>query len=219
MFQFQTLGVVFDDQVTILGALYRTKIRIFQQFSKKSGKTKKKVTEKWEFLRNISFRQNSFFYMVITQKQITLKKINYLIVYLWPIGIVGTPSTIRSSHMHKIHSSIVSTNYLDSMMRKSMYPLKPILKFVRTLKKCRPQLVCIPKNLKLQSKRKFYHVMQLIATPLNYANIQIITYCFKFGANANCCINVTTYPSKLPNSMPLQFTYLNSPFKSINMIT
>ncbi|KAF0750985.1 Uncharacterized protein FWK35_00032077 [Aphis craccivora] len=44
---------------------------IFQQFSKKSRKTKK-MTEKREFLRKTCFRPNRFFYMVVNQKLITL---------------------------------------------------------------------------------------------------------------------------------------------------
>ncbi|KAF0763151.1 Uncharacterized protein FWK35_00034755, partial [Aphis craccivora] len=40
-------------------------------FSKKSRKTKKKMTEKREFLRKTSFRPNRFFFMVVIQKIIT----------------------------------------------------------------------------------------------------------------------------------------------------
>ncbi|KAF0766669.1 hypothetical protein FWK35_00003344 [Aphis craccivora] len=41
---------------------YRSKVNFFHQFSKKSRKTKKKkMTEKREFLRKISFRPNRFF--------------------------------------------------------------------------------------------------------------------------------------------------------------
>ncbi|KAF0766935.1 Uncharacterized protein FWK35_00017497 [Aphis craccivora] len=46
MHQFQTLGVIFDGKVNILGALYRSKLNIFQQFSKKSRKTKQKCDGK-----------------------------------------------------------------------------------------------------------------------------------------------------------------------------
>ena len=42
MLQFQILGVVSAVKVNILGALKRAKVNIFQQFSKKSRKTKKK---------------------------------------------------------------------------------------------------------------------------------------------------------------------------------
>ncbi|KAF0721029.1 Uncharacterized protein FWK35_00025477, partial [Aphis craccivora] len=49
----------------------RSKVNIFQQFSKKSRKTTKKMTEKREFLRKTSFRPNRFFYMVVIQKLIT----------------------------------------------------------------------------------------------------------------------------------------------------
>ncbi|KAF0760319.1 hypothetical protein FWK35_00030988 [Aphis craccivora] len=41
MLQFQTLGVVSDVKVNILAALYRSKVTVFQKFSKKSRKTKK----------------------------------------------------------------------------------------------------------------------------------------------------------------------------------
>ncbi|KAF0765267.1 Uncharacterized protein FWK35_00015814 [Aphis craccivora] len=53
--------------------LYRSKVNIFQQFSKKSRKTKKKkMTDEREILRNTSFRPNRFFYMVVIQKLITI---------------------------------------------------------------------------------------------------------------------------------------------------
>ncbi|KAF0763886.1 Uncharacterized protein FWK35_00015754 [Aphis craccivora] len=65
-----TLGVVSDAKVNILGALYRSKVNIFQQFLKKSRKTK--INDgKREFLRKICFRPNRFFYMVVIQKLIT----------------------------------------------------------------------------------------------------------------------------------------------------
>ncbi|KAE9524230.1 hypothetical protein AGLY_015269 [Aphis glycines] len=41
------------------------------EFSKKSRKTKKKMTEKRQFLRKTSFRPNRFFFMVVIQKLIT----------------------------------------------------------------------------------------------------------------------------------------------------
>ncbi|KAF0760917.1 Uncharacterized protein FWK35_00017738 [Aphis craccivora] len=64
MLQFETMGVVSD--------VKRSKVNIFQQFSKKSRKTKKKkMTEKREFLRKTSFRPNRFIFMVVIQKLIT----------------------------------------------------------------------------------------------------------------------------------------------------
>ncbi|KAF0765954.1 Uncharacterized protein FWK35_00025052 [Aphis craccivora] len=41
-------------------------------FKKMEKKTKKKMTEKQEFLRKTSFRPNRFFYMVVIQKLITI---------------------------------------------------------------------------------------------------------------------------------------------------
>ncbi|KAF0711401.1 Uncharacterized protein FWK35_00036947 [Aphis craccivora] len=41
------------------------------EFSKKLKKTKKKMTEKREFLRKTSFRPNRIFFMVVIQKLIT----------------------------------------------------------------------------------------------------------------------------------------------------
>ncbi|KAF0708297.1 Uncharacterized protein FWK35_00033659, partial [Aphis craccivora] len=41
------------------------------EFSKKLRKTKKKMTEKREFLRKTSFRPNRIFFMVVIQKLIT----------------------------------------------------------------------------------------------------------------------------------------------------
>ncbi|KAF0758066.1 Uncharacterized protein FWK35_00023521 [Aphis craccivora] len=54
------------------------------EFSKKSRKTKKKVTEKREFLRKTSFRPNRLFYMVVIQKPTTIlnKVMNVLILQL-----------------------------------------------------------------------------------------------------------------------------------------
>ncbi|KAF0748566.1 Uncharacterized protein FWK35_00026037 [Aphis craccivora] len=43
----------------------------FQQFSKKSRKTKKKITEKRKFLRKTGFRPNQFFYIVMTKNVYT----------------------------------------------------------------------------------------------------------------------------------------------------
>ncbi|KAF0706598.1 Uncharacterized protein FWK35_00038804 [Aphis craccivora] len=44
-----------------LWCIIEVKVNIFQQFSKKSRKPKKKVTEKREFSRKTSFRPNRFF--------------------------------------------------------------------------------------------------------------------------------------------------------------
>ncbi|KAF0748172.1 Uncharacterized protein FWK35_00025071 [Aphis craccivora] len=55
MLQFQTMGVVSDIKVNNLGALYKSKVNIFQQFSKKSRKTKKKNDGKTGI-----FTQNQF---------------------------------------------------------------------------------------------------------------------------------------------------------------
>ncbi|KAF0752503.1 piggyBac transposable element-derived protein 4-like [Aphis craccivora] len=54
------LDPVSDRKVNILDALYRSKVNIFQQFSKKSRKTKKNDVKR-EFLRKTSFRPNRFF--------------------------------------------------------------------------------------------------------------------------------------------------------------
>ncbi|KAE9532775.1 hypothetical protein AGLY_009856 [Aphis glycines] len=48
------------------------KSKHFPTVFKKIEKNKKKMTEKREFLRKISFRPNRFFYMVVIQKLITL---------------------------------------------------------------------------------------------------------------------------------------------------
>ncbi|KAE9537283.1 hypothetical protein AGLY_006306 [Aphis glycines] len=64
MLQFQTSKVVSDGQ--------RSKVNIFQQFSKKSNKTKKSDGKR-KYLRKTSFRPNRFFYTVVTQKLIILK--------------------------------------------------------------------------------------------------------------------------------------------------
>jgi len=53
--------VVSDGKV--FGALQRLKVRIFQQFSKKSEKQKYKMMNKREFLRKISIRQKRFFFI------------------------------------------------------------------------------------------------------------------------------------------------------------
>ncbi|KAF0749150.1 Uncharacterized protein FWK35_00014564 [Aphis craccivora] len=44
---------------------------------KKIEKNKKKMTEKREFLRKTSFRQNRFFYMVVIKKLITVNTLNF----------------------------------------------------------------------------------------------------------------------------------------------
>ena len=63
MFQFQTLGMVSDGQVNILGALQRSKVNIFQQFSKKSRKTKyKKWQKNGNFYAKPVFDQIDFLY-------------------------------------------------------------------------------------------------------------------------------------------------------------
>ncbi|KAF0767792.1 Uncharacterized protein FWK35_00020686 [Aphis craccivora] len=48
------------------------KLTFFNSFQKNREKQKKKMTEKREFLRKISFRPNRFFYMVVIQKLITV---------------------------------------------------------------------------------------------------------------------------------------------------
>ncbi|KAF0744243.1 hypothetical protein FWK35_00024816 [Aphis craccivora] len=68
MLQFQTMGVVSDVKVNILGALYRLKVNIVQQFSKKSRKTKKKMTEKREFLRK-TIPYDSNFYEICRKRE------------------------------------------------------------------------------------------------------------------------------------------------------
>ncbi|KAF0769020.1 Uncharacterized protein FWK35_00004182, partial [Aphis craccivora] len=100
MLQFQTLGVVSDSKMNLVGALGRSffefpnnselsdecidftmieypwciievKSKYFPRVFKKIEKNKKKVTEKREFLRKTSFRPNRFFNMVVIQKLIT----------------------------------------------------------------------------------------------------------------------------------------------------
>ncbi|KAF0712307.1 Uncharacterized protein FWK35_00039153, partial [Aphis craccivora] len=58
-------------KVNILGALYRSKVNIFQQFSKNREKQKKN-DGKTGILCKTSFRPNRFFYMVVIQKLITV---------------------------------------------------------------------------------------------------------------------------------------------------
>ncbi|KAE9533559.1 hypothetical protein AGLY_009197 [Aphis glycines] len=56
------------------------------QFSKKSRKTKKKMTEKLEFLRKTSFRPNRFFYMVVIQKLITTTEKNFYTNFFFEVS-------------------------------------------------------------------------------------------------------------------------------------
>ncbi|KAF0764489.1 Uncharacterized protein FWK35_00016518 [Aphis craccivora] len=67
MLQFQTLGVVSDSEMNLVGALGRS----FFEIPNTPGKTKI-IKEKREFLRKTSFRPNRFFYMVVIQKLITV---------------------------------------------------------------------------------------------------------------------------------------------------
>ncbi|KAF0769196.1 Uncharacterized protein FWK35_00010557, partial [Aphis craccivora] len=53
--------------------LWGVKSKKFPIVFKSAGKNqKKKMTEKWEFLRKTSFQPNRFFYMVLIQKLITV---------------------------------------------------------------------------------------------------------------------------------------------------
>ncbi|KAF0729972.1 hypothetical protein FWK35_00030163, partial [Aphis craccivora] len=54
MLQFQTMGVVFDEK--------RSKVNIFQQFSKKSRKTKKKLWKTGIFTQNQFLTKSIFLY-------------------------------------------------------------------------------------------------------------------------------------------------------------
>ncbi|KAF0772374.1 Uncharacterized protein FWK35_00015141 [Aphis craccivora] len=71
MLQFQTLGVVSDSEMNLVGALRRSFFEFPNSFQKHREKTKK-IKEKREFLRKTSFRPNKFFYMVVNQKLITV---------------------------------------------------------------------------------------------------------------------------------------------------
>ncbi|KAF0745830.1 Uncharacterized protein FWK35_00030509 [Aphis craccivora] len=62
MLQFQTMGVVSDVKVNILGALYRSKVNIFQQFSKKLRKTKKNDEKTGIFTQNQFLTKSNYFY-------------------------------------------------------------------------------------------------------------------------------------------------------------
>ncbi|KAF0766520.1 Uncharacterized protein FWK35_00009701 [Aphis craccivora] len=68
MLQFQTLGVVSDRKMNLVGALGRSFFffEIPNSFQKRR-KNQKKNKEKREFLRKTSFRPNRFFYMVVIQ--------------------------------------------------------------------------------------------------------------------------------------------------------
>ncbi|KAF0749778.1 Uncharacterized protein FWK35_00018464 [Aphis craccivora] len=72
MLQFQTLGVVSDSKMDLVGALGRLFFEFPNSFQKRREKPKKKIKEKREFLLKTSFRPNRFFYMVVIQKLITL---------------------------------------------------------------------------------------------------------------------------------------------------
>ncbi|KAF0770602.1 Uncharacterized protein FWK35_00013609 [Aphis craccivora] len=52
--------------------IIEVKSKHFPTVLKKNGEKQKKVTEKREFLRKTSFWPNRFFYMVVTQKLITV---------------------------------------------------------------------------------------------------------------------------------------------------
>ncbi|KAF0702023.1 Uncharacterized protein FWK35_00029882 [Aphis craccivora] len=70
MFQFQTMGVVSDGKMNLVGALGH--VLKFPIVFKSAGKTQKKIKEKREFLRKTRFNQIDFFYMVAIQKLITV---------------------------------------------------------------------------------------------------------------------------------------------------
>ncbi|KAF0751757.1 Uncharacterized protein FWK35_00020567, partial [Aphis craccivora] len=64
MLQFQTLGVVSDRKMNLVGALGGHFLKFPIVFKSAGKKQKKKIKEKREFLRKTSFRPNRFFYMV-----------------------------------------------------------------------------------------------------------------------------------------------------------
>ncbi|KAF0745932.1 Uncharacterized protein FWK35_00032888 [Aphis craccivora] len=57
----QTLGVVSDSKMNLVGALGRSFFEFPNIFQKRREKPKKKIKEKWEFLRKTSFLPNHFF--------------------------------------------------------------------------------------------------------------------------------------------------------------
>ncbi|KAF0759934.1 Uncharacterized protein FWK35_00022082 [Aphis craccivora] len=65
------MRVVSDVKVNILGALYRSKVIIFQQFSK-NQENKKKNDGKTDIFTQNQFSTKSIFYMVVIQKLITV---------------------------------------------------------------------------------------------------------------------------------------------------
>ncbi|KAF0763442.1 Uncharacterized protein FWK35_00008824, partial [Aphis craccivora] len=66
MLQFQTLRVVSDRKMNLVGALGRLFFEFPNSFQKRREKPKKKIKEKREFLPKTSFRPNRFFYMVVS---------------------------------------------------------------------------------------------------------------------------------------------------------
>ncbi|KAF0771982.1 Uncharacterized protein FWK35_00000294 [Aphis craccivora] len=71
MLQFQTLGVVSDRKMIVVGALGGNFLN-FPIIFKSAEKNQKKLKKKREFLRKTSFRPYRFFYMVVIQKLITI---------------------------------------------------------------------------------------------------------------------------------------------------
>ncbi|KAF0770975.1 Uncharacterized protein FWK35_00013695 [Aphis craccivora] len=71
MLQFQTLEVVSDSKMNIVGALGGNFLN-FPIVFKSTGKNQKKIKEKREFSRKTSFRPNRFFYIILIQKLITV---------------------------------------------------------------------------------------------------------------------------------------------------
>ncbi|KAF0765877.1 Uncharacterized protein FWK35_00010761 [Aphis craccivora] len=58
MLQFQTLGLVSERKLNPVGALGRSFFEFLNSFQKRREKPKKKIKEKRDFLRKISFRPN-----------------------------------------------------------------------------------------------------------------------------------------------------------------
>ncbi|KAF0702681.1 Uncharacterized protein FWK35_00032709 [Aphis craccivora] len=71
MLHYQNLGVVSYSKMNLVGALGRSFFEFPNSFQKRR-ENPKKIKEKREFLRKTSFRPNRFFYMVVTQKLITV---------------------------------------------------------------------------------------------------------------------------------------------------